>query len=162
MELYTRPQLMLVLSLLAAAGVGLGVMHWRAAHPQLVERLERLDREIAAQDEASADGRDVARPTETRPPRQRQRDESESPAARARTAKRQALPLSEPGPPLDLNRASQADLMRLPGIGPVLARRILETRETVGRFGTVEDLGAVRGLGRAKLERLRPFVGVLE
>ena len=163
MELYTRGQLMLVLSLLAAAGIGLGVVHWRAAHPQLVERLERLDREIAASDEASAEHRDVARPTETRPPRQRQRDESESrPAARARTPKRQALPLPEPGPPLDLNRASQADLMRLPGIGPVLARRILEIRETVGRFGAVEDLGAVRGLGRAKLERLRPFVGVLE
>ena len=146
MELYTRQQLMLVLSLLAAAGVGLGVSHWRAAHPQLVERLERLDREIAASDAANAEDRSVARTTtETRPPQ-----------------KHQALPLSEPGSPLDLNRASQVDLMRLPGIGPVLARRILETRETVGRFGAVEDLGAVRGLGKAKLERLRPFVSVLE
>ena len=146
MELYTRQQLMLVLSLLAAAGVGLGVVHWRAAHPQLVERLERLEGEIAASDGVGAEDRNLAQPTETR----------------ARTPKRQTLPLSEPGPPLDLNRASLADLMRLPGVGPVLARRILETRETVGQFGAVDDLGVVRGLGRAKLERLRPFVGVLE
>ena len=52
--------------------------------------------------------------------------------------------------------------MRLPGVGPVLARRILETRETAGRFAAVDDLAGVRGVGRAKLERLRPFVGVLE
>ena len=163
MGFYTRAQLMLVLSLLAAAGVGLGVVHWRAAHPQLVERLERLEGEIAANDGVGAEDRNLAQPTETRPLRERQRDGSEPrPAARARTPKRQPLPLSEPGPPLDLNRASLADLMRLPGVGPVLARRILETRETVGQFGAVDDLGAVRGLGRAKLERLRPFVGVLE
>ena len=163
MEFYTRQQLMLVLSLLAAAGIGLGVVHWRAAHTQLVERLERLDREIAAGDEVSLEDRGVARPSETRPPRPRQRDESEPrPASRSRAPKHQALPLSEPSPPLDLNRASLGDLMRLPGIGPVLARRILETREAVGRFAAVDDLDAVRGLGRAKLERLRPFVGVLE
>ena len=163
MELYTRQQLKLVLSLLAAAGVGFGVVHWRAAHPQLVERLERLDREIAASDEVSAEARGVARPTETRPPRQRQRDQSEGrPPARLRAPKRQALSTEEPGPPLDLNRASLADLMRLPGVGPVLDRRIVEARESAGRFRALDDLGAVRGLGRAKLERLRRFVGVLE
>ena len=48
MGLYTRQQLLLLLALLAAAGLGLGVVHWRAAHPQIVERLEGLDREIAA------------------------------------------------------------------------------------------------------------------
>ena len=163
MGLYTRQQLVLLLLLLAAAGVGLGVSHWRAVHPQLVEGLERLDREIAATEEVKAEDREVARVAETRTPRRRSRNESESrPLARPRAAKPQALPLDEPGPPLDLNRATLADLMRLPGVGPVLARRILETREASGRFGAVDDLVTVRGLGSVKLERLRPFVGIAE
>ena len=153
MGLYTRQQLLLLLSLLAAAGVGLGVAHWRAAHPELVERLEGIDREIAAS-EVSA---------EPPAPRQRRRGESDSrPPARPRAPRRQALAPDQSGPPLDLNRATLADLIRLPGVGPVLARRILEARETVGRFAGVDDLVGVRGVGRAKLERLRPLVGVLE
>ena len=161
MGLYTRQQLVLLLSLLAAAGVGLGVVHWRAAHPELVERLEGIDREIAASRDAGAEDRDVARVTEPTAPRRRGESESRPPA-RPRAPKRQALPPDRSGPPLDLNRATLADLVRLPGIGPALARRILETRETVGRFAAVDDLAGVRGVGPAKLERLRPFVGVLE
>src|SRR5437867_4202321 len=42
--LYTRPQLVLLLAVLTAAGAGLAVGHWRAHHPELVERLEQLDR----------------------------------------------------------------------------------------------------------------------
>jgi len=163
MTLYTRQQLVLLLLLLAAVGAGLGVSHWRAAHPQLVERLEQIDREIAAAEEAKAEDRDLARVPETRAPRRRQRDESEPrPPARSRAAKPRALQLDEPGPPLDLNRATLADLMRLPGVGPVLARRILETRETAGRFSAVDDLVTVRGLGPVRLERLRPLVGIPE
>jgi competence ComEA-like helix-hairpin-helix protein len=163
MEFYTRQQVLLMLSLLAAAGVGLGVSHWRAAHPQLVERLEQVESEIAASDEVGPENRNVAQVTDTRAQAEQRRAEPDSrPPARPRAPKRQALPRDEPAPPLDLNRATLADLMRLPGVGPVLARRILETRETGGRFGAVDDLGAVRGLGRAKLERLRPFVGVPE
>jgi competence ComEA-like helix-hairpin-helix protein len=163
MALYTRQQLVLLLLLLAAAGVGLGVSHWRAAHPQLVERLERLDREIAATEAVNFEDREVTPAAETRAPRRRPRDDSESrPPARSRSAKPRAPPLDEPGPPVDLNRATLADLTRLPGVGPVLARRILETREAAGRFGAVDDLVTVRGLGRVKLERLRPFVSVAE
>ena len=163
MGLYTRQQLVLLLLLVAVAAVGLGVVHWRAAHPQLVERLEGLDREIAASDEVKAEDREVTRAAETRAPRRRPRDESESrPPGRSRAAKPRAPPLDEPGPPLDLNRATLADLTRLPGVGPVLARRILETREAAGRFSAVDDLVTVRGLGPVKLERLRRFVGIAE
>jgi competence ComEA-like helix-hairpin-helix protein len=163
MKLYTRQQLVLLLLLLAAAGVGLGVSHWRAAHPQIVERLERIDREIAAADEVKADEGDVGRVAETRAPRRRPRDQSEPrPPARPRAAKPRGSQLDEPGPPLDLNRATLPDLMRLPGVGPVLARRILETREAAGRFSAVDDLVTVRGLGPVKLERLKPFVGIPE
>ena len=61
---------------------------------------------------------------------------------------------------LDLNRAGTAELDALPGIGPVLARRIVEYRRQHGSFRRVEELRAVRGVGPRLLERLRPRVGV--
>lgn len=61
---------------------------------------------------------------------------------------------------LDLNRAGQADLETLPGIGPSKARAILETRSRVGGFRRVEDLDAVPGIGAKTLESLRPHVEV--
>jgi competence ComEA-like helix-hairpin-helix protein len=62
------------------------------------------------------------------------------------------------GLPLDLNQASEDDLVALPRIGPVLARRILAERQRGGRFVTVEELRRVRGIGPATLQRLRPLV----
>lgn len=62
-------------------------------------------------------------------------------------------------PPLvRLNRADSRELQRLPGVGPALARRILELRESLGRFRSVEDLLGVRGIGPTTLKRLTPFV----
>ena len=61
---------------------------------------------------------------------------------------------------LDLNRAGAAELDALPGIGPVLARRIVEFRRQHGPFRRVEELRAVRGVGPRLLERLKPRVGV--
>lgn len=60
--------------------------------------------------------------------------------------------------PLDLNRATVEDLDRLPGIGPVLARRIVEHRERHGAFHSIEELLGVPGIGARSLERLRPHV----
>lgn len=58
--------------------------------------------------------------------------------------------------PVDLNRADAADLQRLPGIGPALARRVLEHRRRLGgRFRSAEQLLEVRGIGPATLERIR-------
>lgn len=59
---------------------------------------------------------------------------------------------------LDLNRATARDLDALPGIGPVLAGRIVAHRERYGRFTRPEDLLAVRGIGPRLFERLRPRV----
>lgn len=66
--------------------------------------------------------------------------------------------------PLDLNRATLDELIALPGIGPVLARRIIEYREAQGGFKSVEELLSVRGIGPKKLAQIkeRVRVGLLE
>ena len=58
-----------------------------------------------------------------------------------------------------INSASAGDLQQLPGIGPALAQRIVETRSR-GRFASVEDLLRVPGIGKAKLAKLRDYVEV--
>lgn len=63
-----------------------------------------------------------------------------------------------PEQPLDLNRAGAADLARLPGIGPVLAARIVQARRERGSFARIEDLLTVRGIGPRLFERLRPHL----
>lgn len=60
--------------------------------------------------------------------------------------------------PLSLNQAAVSELETLPGVGPVLAQRIVDFRETHGRFETVEDLLEVPGIGEAKLASLRDLV----
>lgn len=64
------------------------------------------------------------------------------------------------GAPVDLNAASLSELDTLPGIGPVLAQRILDWRTEHGRFSAVDELGEVSGIGDKVLEQLRPLVGV--
>jgi competence protein ComEA len=64
-----------------------------------------------------------------------------------------------PGP-VDLNTATAEALDALPGIGPSTAAAILEHRERVGPFTSVDGLLDVRGIGPAKLEALRDLVVV--
>lgn len=61
---------------------------------------------------------------------------------------------------VDLNRATVAELERLPGVGPSTARAIVDHRTRNGPFASVEELLAVRGIGPAKLAELRPFARV--
>jgi competence protein ComEA len=59
---------------------------------------------------------------------------------------------------LDLNTATAAELEALPGIGPVLAQRIVQWREDNGTYSDVEILGEVTGIGDALMAQLRPLV----
>lgn len=63
-----------------------------------------------------------------------------------------------PGRGLELNTATMAELDRLPGIGPVLAGRIVEHRRQHGEFRRVDELLTVPGIGPRLLERLRPWL----
>jgi competence protein ComEA len=60
--------------------------------------------------------------------------------------------------PLDLNTARIEDIMTLPGIGEKLAHRIVEYRKSHGGFRSVEDLRGVKGIGKKRMERLRPLI----
>lgn len=62
-------------------------------------------------------------------------------------------------PRVRINSASARELQQLPSIGPALAQRIVETRNS-GRFTSVEDLLRVPGIGKAKLAKLRNYVEV--
>lgn len=64
------------------------------------------------------------------------------------------------GERIPLDRATAEDLELLPGIGPSIARRIVESRTREGAFETVEQLDRVKGIGPRTVERLRPFVTV--
>ncbi len=64
------------------------------------------------------------------------------------------------GGKVHLNSADVAQMETLPGVGPVLAARIVAHREEHGPFRTVEDLLDVPGIGEAKLAALRPEVVV--
>jgi competence protein ComEA len=70
-----------------------------------------------------------------------------------------ASPTSRP-PTVDLNAATAEQLDELPGIGPALAKAIVDHRTRHGRFRAVDDLLDVRGIGPAKLDGLRDLVRV--
>jgi competence protein ComEA len=61
---------------------------------------------------------------------------------------------------ISLNRATAAELEGLPGVGPVLAGRIVAHRDQNGPFSAVEDLLEVPGIGEAKLAAIRDLVTV--
>lgn len=61
---------------------------------------------------------------------------------------------------IQLNRANATELEELPGVGPVLAERIVLFREENGPFSQVEDLLQVPGIGESKLGSIRDLVRV--
>jgi len=88
------------------------------------------------------------------PPGRRSEEGQGAAAGRPRAAGMAKAPA-----PLDLNRADTMALQSLPGVGPALARRIVEARSQAP-FRTVDDLLRVRGIGPVTLTRLRPLVTV--
>ena len=122
-----------LLFVIAALLIGQGFREWRRGHESnfrdLVRDLEQRD----ATARASGPPADSAGP----PP---------------------AAPREMPVGRIDPNRASAADLTRLPGIGPALAGRIVADRGQNGVFRSPESLLRVRGIGPKTLERIRGFL----
>jgi competence protein ComEA len=86
------------------------------------------------------------------------RDPSQSAASVADwdRSRKSSAAAGAPAARVDVNRATADELATLPGIGPALARRIVEWRGAHGPFATVDDLEKVPGVGPATVARLRP------
>lgn len=121
---------------IASLLIGQGFREWRRSHQA---DLRNIVRELETQDARTrpaappADSATAA-PIETRAPR-------EAPVGR-----------------IDPNRASVSELVRLPGIGPSLAGRIVADRDQHGAFPSPQALLRVRGIGPKTLDRIRGFL----
>ncbi len=73
----------------------------------------------------------------------------------------QSAPDQKPsGKVVNINTASQSELESLPGIGPSLAKKIVEFRQKNGGFKNPSDLMAVQGIGEKKYEELKNLISV--
>lgn len=61
---------------------------------------------------------------------------------------------------ININTANADELDELPGVGPVIAQRIIEYREAMGGFKSLEELIEVKGIGEKTMEKIRPFACV--
>jgi competence ComEA-like helix-hairpin-helix protein len=63
-----------------------------------------------------------------------------------------------PSQPINLNAASSEQLQQVPGIGPATADKILQMRKSYGPFKSVDDLLAIRGIGKKRLDKMRKYL----
>ncbi len=76
---------------------------------------------------------------------------------------RRQVPLKKVNLPttvVNVNSASEKELESLPGIGPMLAKRIVAYRLTQGSFTSIDDLRKVKGVGRVKLDKMKPYIAI--
>ena len=64
------------------------------------------------------------------------------------------------GQTVDVNTATESELTQLPGVGPSLASRIVEYRQSNGPFQTPDDLQNVSGIGPSKFAKMEPFIRI--
>ena len=62
--------------------------------------------------------------------------------------------------PININIANSEELQQVPGIGPATAEKILQMRKSYGAFKSVDDLLAIRGIGKKRLDKMRKFLTV--
>ena len=65
---------------------------------------------------------------------------------------------TSPGGKVNINRATEAELTTLPGIGPVLANKIVDYREASGPFKTIEDIKNVTGIGDKRFKDIEDLI----
>ncbi|MCL2368569.1 MAG: ComEA family DNA-binding protein [Oscillospiraceae bacterium] len=80
--------------------------------------------------------------------------------AEAPTAPRPDVPVAEADGRININTASAEELTRLPGVGPAIAGRIVEHRETHGPFRIIEEITDVSGIGSARFADIEHLITV--
>jgi len=126
----TRGERWILVSLVVVIGTGLAAREVRSARRERVFEL--------------AEGRKARELTHTPPP-------SQDPPSRA---------LPTDGEKININTALASEFQRIEGIGEKKARSIVEDREANGPFRSVDDLDRVKGIGKATVDKFRPFVTV--
>src|SRR6266403_3572062 len=63
-----------------------------------------------------------------------------------------------PARPVNINTATSEELQQVPGIGPATAEKILQMRKSYGAFKSVDDLLAIRGIGKKRLDKMRKYL----
>ena len=66
----------------------------------------------------------------------------------------------QPGGKVNINSATESDFENLPGIGPVLAQKIVDYRSQHGPFRSIQDLMKVTGIGQKKFDSLQAYITV--
>lgn len=59
---------------------------------------------------------------------------------------------------ISLNKANSKELEQLPGVGPVIAARIIQYREQHGGFSSLQELIEVKGIGEKTVEKIKPYL----
>lgn len=157
---------LLFLGTVALLGAAVQLRPGDAALAPSPAELSALERQIGATDSAASADDAKRAPRSKRAPRRppaadlRPQPEplpSAAPPPTLRSAQGR-LPNAQPPTPLDVDRATAAELEALPGVGPALAARIVAERERSGGFGSLAGLDRVRGVGPALLEQVAPLV----
>jgi comEA protein len=76
----------------------------------------------------------------------------------AQSASMSATIKKPPLQPINLNAATSEELQLVPGIGPATAEKILLMRKSYGSFKSVDDLLAIRGIGKKRLDKMRKYL----
>lgn len=174
----TETRALLLVTVIAVLGVG--ARAWRSAHhalPPTPAEVKALDAQIARVDSARRAGRGASRrnargTTSTAASAARRSSSANAPdgTSRAgrptersapRTAEREQRSTQSRDAartPVDLDRATAAEIEALPWIGPALAGRIVASRQQCGAYGSLQALTRVYGIGDAMAKRLAPYV----